>query len=218
MLSYEGVHWPICFAFAQPHLSHATQVLTPHSSSLAALRWFYIGVSLAPLLQRPAGVPFLRALLQLQEEYQYHFREPSENQKAFRARSATGQQRVMMGDHGDHSDMLKPMLLRVEGKVTYEYLFTPHLAHAISGIQVVLSLCELMSKVYRKLVECTAVPGASQDVLEAVSKADAYFEEHFLAPAAKHADAHAKSAMRSSLGGVDPLFARLWGQSVIADE
>jgi hypothetical protein len=57
-----------------------------------------------------------------------------------------------------------------------------------------------------------------QDVLEAVSKADAYFEEHFLAPAAKHADAHAKSAMRSSLGGVDPLFARLWGQSVIDDD
>ena len=208
----------MCFAFAQlPQPCHpgCSHLVRP---SRAALRWLYIGVSLAPLLQRPAGVPFLRALLQLQEEYQYHFREPSENQKAFRARSAAGQQRVMMGDHGDHSDMLKPMLLRVEGKVVYEYLFTPHLAHAISGIQVVLSLCELMSKVYRKLVECTAVPGASQDVLEAVSKADAYFEEHFLAPAAKHADAHAKTAMRGSLGRVDPLFGRLWGQSVIDDD
>ena len=211
----------MCFAFAQlPQPCHpgCSHLVRP---SRAALRWLYIGVSLAPLLQRPAGVPFLRALLQLQEECQYHFREPSENQKAFRGRSASGQQRVMMGDvtqHGDHSDMLKPMLLRVEGKVVYEYLFTPHLAHAISGIQVLHSLCELMSKVYRKLVECTAVPGATQDVLEAVSKADAYFEEHFLAPAAKHADAHAKTAMRGSLGRVDPLFGRLWGQSVIDDD
>ena len=38
-----------------------------------ALRWFYLGVSIAPLIIVPAGPIFVRALLQLFEEYQYHF-------------------------------------------------------------------------------------------------------------------------------------------------
>ena len=36
--------------------------------SLQVLRWFYLGVSLGPLLQLPSGPPFVRALLQLFEE------------------------------------------------------------------------------------------------------------------------------------------------------
>ena len=39
----------------------------------AALRWLYLGASIAPLLVVPEGSDFLKALLQLFEEYQYHF-------------------------------------------------------------------------------------------------------------------------------------------------
>ena len=38
-----------------------------------ALRWFYLGVSMAPLLAITEGTFFVKALLQLFEESQYHF-------------------------------------------------------------------------------------------------------------------------------------------------
>jgi len=176
------------------------------------MRWFFLGVSAATLLPQPAGAPFLRALLQLLEEHQYHFSSSTvQNIKAIRARGASGQQRSSLTEESDRRDILKPTLQRVDGKVAYEYLLTPHLAHALSGSQVLISLCDLMGKIYRKLVECTAAPSASKELFDAVNKVDSYLEEHFLAPAAKHADTLAKNAMRSSLSKVDPLFARLWG-------
>lgn len=36
-------------------------------------QWFYIGVSIAPLLQFQNGFQFVRACSQLMEEYEYHF-------------------------------------------------------------------------------------------------------------------------------------------------
>ena len=38
-----------------------------------ALRWYHLGVSIAPLLQLPSGPSFVRAVLQLFEELTYHF-------------------------------------------------------------------------------------------------------------------------------------------------
>jgi len=204
-------HWMSVASFGKDPESSIDEVQT--------LRWFYLGVSAATMLQQPAGAPFLRALLQLLEEHQYHFSSSTvQNIKAIRARGASGQARSLSDDADSHKDLLKPTLQRVEGKVAYEYLLTPHLAHALSGIQVVHSLCELMGRVYRKLVECTVAPGASKELLEAVSRADAFLEEHFLSPAAKHADLLAKATMRSSLSRVDPLFARIWGQDANADD
>ena len=95
----------------------------------------------------------------------------------------------------------------------YEYLLTPHVAHAISSVQVALGLCDLLSKIYRKLAECTAVSGAPASLAEAVARVDEKLEENFLAPATKHAEGLAKGALRSTLGGLDPIFQRLWGQS-----
>ena len=188
--------------------------LVPRVRISAALRWFYLGVSAATLLQQPAGAPFLRGLLQLLEEHQYHFASSTvQNIKAIRARGPLGPGGgASANDESSEKDVIKPTLQRVGGKVAYEYLLTPHLAHALSGSQVLLSLCELMGKVYRKLIECAA-PGVSKELMEAVSKADAYLEEHFFSPAAKQADTLAKAAMRGSLSRVDPLFARLWGQA-----
>jgi len=36
-------------------------------------QWFYVGVSIAPLLQLDSGWQFIRACAQLMEEYEYHF-------------------------------------------------------------------------------------------------------------------------------------------------
>ena len=93
----------------------------------------------------------------------------------------------------------------------YEYLLTPHVAHAISSVQVALGLCDLLSKIYRKLAECTAVSGAPASLAEAVARVDEKLEENFLAPATKHAEGLAKGALRSTLGGLDPIWDKVIG-------
>ena len=126
------------------------------------LRWFYLGVSLATLLPQPPGVPFVRAVLQLLEEHQYHFASSTErNIKIIRARPA-----VKHGGGGGGDDELTPALQRSGGKVLYEYLLTPHVAHALSGVQVAIGLCELMVKLYRKLAESPTVAGATPALVE----------------------------------------------------
>ena len=110
-----------------------------------ALRWFYLGISASTLLQHPAGAPFLRALLQLLEEHQYHFASSTaQSIKAIRARGPRGGGGGGGGGGGssgggggaDDKEVIAPALQRVQGKVLYEYLLTPHLAHALSGVQV----------------------------------------------------------------------------------
>ena len=68
-----------------------------------------------------------------------------------------------------------------------------------------------MIQIYRKLAESSASPTASSAVHDAVLRADAHLEEHFLSPAAKHAESLARTAMRTSLSRLDPLFSRVMG-------
>ena len=68
------------------------------------LRWFYLGVSLATLLPQPPGAPFVRAILQLLEELQYHFSSSTErNIKSIRARgpNRAGSGTLAAGDDSD---------------------------------------------------------------------------------------------------------------------
>jgi hypothetical protein len=161
-------------------------------------------------MQQQPGPQFLRAVLQLLEEHSYHFSSTTERSiKIIRAKAP--------GAHhgGSADDDFAPSLQRVGGKVIYEFLLTPHVAHALSGAQVALSVCELLSELYRKLVECPAKAGGASmsAVCDAIVRADERIEDVFISPAAKHADALAKSALRQTLGRLDPLFGRLWGQS-----
>ena len=41
-----------------------------------------------------------------------------------------------MGSGDDEKDLLTPTLQRVNGRVVFQYLLTPHIAHALSGSQV----------------------------------------------------------------------------------
>jgi len=166
----------------------------------------------------------LRGLLQLLEEYQYHFSSStSQSLNAIRARRRTntvsgrGGASGMGSEREEDSERIAPTLQRVGGKVLYEHLLTPHLAHGLSGVQVLLSLCEQMGKIYRKLAECTAQPSASPAMHEALARVDSLLEEHLIAPATKHADALAKATVRTSLGRLDPLFAKMWGQATATD-
>ena len=45
----------------------------PQTLQKRVQQWFYLGVSIAPLLQLENGWSFVRACAQLMEEYEYHF-------------------------------------------------------------------------------------------------------------------------------------------------
>ena len=173
------------------------------------LRWFYLGVSLATLLQQPPGAPFVRSALQLLEELQHHF--SSSRSAVIRTRPAAMRPRpAAIGDGDD----LTPSLQRVNGKVMYENLLTPHVAHALSGVQVAIGLCDLLCRIYRKLAECpgAASSSAAAAISEAVLRIDGRLEEHFINPVTTHAESLSRKELKSNLGRLEPLFGRMWGQ------
>jgi len=179
---------------------------------LQVLRWYSLGVSLAALLPQPPGAPFVRAVLQLLEEYQHYVASSDRQFKITRARGHRLERGGMAND-----DDFSVSLQRSGGKVLYEYLLTPHAAHALSGVQVALSLCEVLAKIYQKLIEAAAHSGTLA-IVEAVMRVDERLEEHFVVPAVKHTEALAKNTLWQSLGRLDPLFARVSGQAASVSE
>ena len=166
------------------------------------LRWFYLCVSLPAILSRPPGVPFVRALLQLFEEQAYHFASAAERSiKAIRARPAERSQA--------DEQQLSSSLQRSNGKVLYEHLLTPHVAHAISGPQVIIGLCGLLLRLYKQLGECsTATPGLA----DAVSKVDDKIYEGVLKPAVRHGEALAYRSAKAHLTLANPIYGRILGK------
>uniref|UniRef100_A0A7S1KQV0 Uncharacterized protein n=1 Tax=Percolomonas cosmopolitus TaxID=63605 RepID=A0A7S1KQV0_9EUKA len=47
---------------------------------------------------------------------------------------------------------IKPMIQRVNGTIVYEFLRTPHVPHTLSYTQVIYSLCDILTLVYRKIL------------------------------------------------------------------
>ncbi len=219
-------------------------------SLLAALRWYVLGASAAPLVERFKGVALLRALLQLLEEWSYHFSSAAlQNIRAIRmanvatlrvrsglaaarrggesAKEASSSAAEGSGRDDDEASLAKlPTLKRVSGgKVVFDYLVTPHIAHALSPTQAALALCETLSLAYKKVgelvgpaAENVAAPGAAADgasagarplaagVAEGVAKLDASLADHFFGAAARHVNALGAAAIRQKLGVVDPMF------------
>lgn len=208
-----GQHFLSIATLGAPSSHHASSSEGVEEGQI--LRWFYLGVSLATLQSQPVGPPFVRAMLQLLEEFQHHFSSLTDrNIKNIRAKA---QARSGDGD-GDRGADFAPCLQRKGGKLLYEYLLTPHVAHSLSGLHVALSLCELLGKIYSKLIAClsAADSGSSNflsSLIEAISRVDEKLEEHIFVPVTKHAEALAKASLRRSLGKVDPIFGRVWAES-----
>ena len=169
------------------------------------LKWYFLGLSFAPLLQLASGATFVKAVAQLLEEYAYHFAKGVDSRRATRAR---GRAPPASAAAGDDDVVLKPALQRSRGDVVYVYLLTQHTPHALSASVVLQCFCELMQSVYRKFGECAA-SGATAALVDAIVKADATLEEQVLAPVTKHFNASALALGRAALGRVDPLFSKV---------
>lgn len=187
-------------------------------------RWFLLGISLAALLQ-PSAAPadLVRAMLQLLEEYHYHCASSSRQNQTDIPRRPN---KAIASDSADDDRGLAPSLQRANGKVVYERLLTPHVAHALDRAQVALSFCELLERAYAKLAEAASPhgpsgaakePAPSAALLDAILKVDGAIEEAFLQQAAKHVGAVAGGALRASLFATEPLCKRVWEGAAASD-
>ena len=92
------------------------------------LRWFYLGLSIGPLLQLQSGPPFVKAVLQLLEELHYHFaNRAAQNMKVIKAnvRGRAHHERGHDAASGG-ADELRPQLQRAGGEARATYLLTSH--------------------------------------------------------------------------------------------
>ena len=100
------------------------------------LRWFYLGLSIGPLLQLQSGPPFVKAVLQLLEELHYHFaNRAAQNMKVIKAnvRGRAHHERGHDAASGG-ADELRPQLQRAGGEAlpTYSHrTLNPIIPHSI---------------------------------------------------------------------------------------
>ena len=74
-------HW-----LSTVELGPQEQPLQKGVDATTVLRWFYLGLSIGPLLQLQSGPPFVKAVLQLLEELHYHFaNRAAQNMKVIKA-------------------------------------------------------------------------------------------------------------------------------------
>jgi len=190
---------------------------TKSSDDAQGLRWYCLGVSIAAIekLQSASAAALVKALLQLFEEYNFHFGRAVQVVQSVRrairhrvresVRESVG--RSAATSSASAEDDFAVALHRVNGEVLYLYLLTPHVPHALSAPVVLQCFCELMPTVYRRLLG--AAEGATGPLCDAMLRLDGLIEEHFLLPVSKQLNAAATVAVRSSLGKTDALFSKV---------
>lgn len=121
-------------------------------------RLFYLGVGLAKLLQSE-GTQLIRGVLQLLEEWEYHFAlagAAHHSVKAMLAKNIDGpsrdaaKDRDVGDDGGKQQEQVVARLLKSNNEVVYEHLLTPEVPFELDYCEVVFSLCDVMCRVYGK--------------------------------------------------------------------
>lgn len=146
------------------------------------LRLFYLGMSLARLAQGGGGAGLVKSILQLLEEWEYHF-----------AGSATQSVRSMLAKGVDtpypsstisqepakpQEEPVVPKLFKFANDVVYEHLLTPQVPFSLDYFQVFFSLSDIICLVYNKFMddECYG----NLYIFDALMKVDAKIKQHVL--------------------------------------
>jgi hypothetical protein len=135
-------------------------VVTSFANSQAVRKrleaWWYLGLSLGLAQQQPSGAPFVRACLQLCEEFDFHFGNIiSQNLKQLRAVPAD----IVVAETPSPRDMdpssaatLKPRLAKANG-VVYAALHATRAPTTLCPVQTILSLCDILLFTYRRFLD-----------------------------------------------------------------
>eukprot|EP00743_Colponemidia_sp_Colp-15_P004484 GILK01004835.1.p1 GENE.GILK01004835.1~~GILK01004835.1.p1 ORF type:complete len:272 (-),score=32.19 GILK01004835.1:127-942(-) len=196
---HEGrVHWLNVVLITQEDI---TKIHDPNVLAKRAEQWFYLGVSLAKILDLPNGAYTVRAFSQLLEEYEYHFANTALH--GFKFMMTKAQAPPTFHD-ASSTDPVKPIIYRSGKTAVYEYLTTPNVPFRLDYFQVVFSLCDMLSLVYTKFMDATcAVPSIS----EAIIKIDAKVKHNLVSILSREITSLALSILKQQFGQMHSMFA-----------
>eukprot|EP00668_Euglena_longa_P031999 GGOE01041279.1.p1 GENE.GGOE01041279.1~~GGOE01041279.1.p1 ORF type:complete len:251 (+),score=77.01 GGOE01041279.1:87-839(+) len=165
-----------------------------------ARRWFYLGLSLAPLIDLPNGLPYLQALATLFEEWDYCF--STAVMQSWKWAVAKVGSIVAGADTTRHPTAAADTV----GARLPQHLLLPPLATRLDYFEVVHTLLDLLALVYLKFTdESSATPAAFGAVLHA----DRLFQDSVLDPLSRDLNAIARQVTTRQVRQLDGLFADL---------
>ncbi|EFA86669.1 hypothetical protein PPL_00471 [Heterostelium album PN500] len=158
------------------------------------LGWFSLGLSLAPLLSTDKGPAFVRALVQLMEEYDYHYETGTAMQgmKVLLSKKQPTHTTVNENDH------IKSKIVKIGNTVIYEFLkiFNISMAKDLDYFHVVFSLLEILEQIYKKFDKETC---SSKYVYEAIVKIDSRLKHQIFGFLTKEIDKIAAQIIKEQL-------------------
>lgn len=114
--------------------------------------FFYLGVSMARTLQRAAGMEAIQDVLQLFEEWEYHFSSFSvQSVKYVMARSLPTAYPGPVEDNEPTSPSSHYAINKFNNEVVYSKLLCPHVSFELNYAAVVHALCDVLVKLYEKI-------------------------------------------------------------------
>ncbi|EGG17960.1 hypothetical protein DFA_06626 [Cavenderia fasciculata] len=156
--------------------------------------WFSLGLSLAPLLSTDKGPAFVRALVQLMEEYDYQF-ELGSAMQGVKVLLAKKQQSHTVVSENEH---IKSKIVKTGNAVIYEFLkvFNISIAKDLDYFHVVFSLLEILEQIYKKFDKETC---SSKYVYDAILKIDSRLKHQIFGFLSKEIDKMASQIIREQL-------------------
>eukprot|EP00300_Choanocystis_sp_HF-7_P036771 c52687_g1_i1.p1 GENE.c52687_g1_i1~~c52687_g1_i1.p1 ORF type:complete len:261 (+),score=62.18 c52687_g1_i1:120-902(+) len=151
-----GAFWLNCVKIAQEDI--LTFYGNPATQARAE-KFFILGTSVAPLLHLQNGIQYIRALAQLIEEYDYNYASTT-MKSVMKIKSRAD------GDYVDDEDApIRPSMIKKDNVIIYQYLQTPHVPCELDYFEVLSSLCDVLTLVYRKFVDPSSANPSIYDVI-----------------------------------------------------
>jgi len=168
------------------------------------VQWFNLGLSLAPLSAIENGPVYVRSLLQLMEEFEYHFFLHPAVQGVKLLLSSSKQQGHV--SQANEVDQLRVKIQKVGNAVIYDHLkvYNNPIEQDLDYFQVVYGVCEVLVQVYSKLDHASSY---SKNVYEAITKVDSRLKELFFGFLSKELTKIATRIAKDQVGDLDSLFA-----------
>jgi len=187
------IHWMNVVLLSPPDFTEEIQ--------RRKVQWFNLGLSLAPLSVIENGPTYVRSLLQLMEEFEYHFFLHPAVQGVKLLLSSKQQGPVAANE----VDQLRVKIQKVGNAVIYEYLkvYNNPIEQDLDYFQVVYGMCEVLVQVYTKLDHASSY---SKNVYEAITKVDSRLKELFFGFLSKELTKIATKIVKEQVGDLDSLF------------
>lgn len=184
--------------------------------------WWCLGVSLAQLQEYPAGPLYVRACLQLCEEYTFHHGSSlSQNMKSLRAVVADTLSAEDLLPVTSSSISIKPRLLKSSGQVIYQHYVALRPPCLLDPVQVILSVAEMLLFTYRKMLDESSADPSLHDVI--IHKLDRFYKHHFFGYLSRQLNKVCMAAMQTELRALFAIFngsmaADIEGQAMSDDD